>query len=111
MNQHSTARSQLLSGSTIKLMLTGAAIGLVIICFLVLPVDEPNPDWGKYWRIRPLILTPLAGAFGILVFNIKNYLKPKSEIVKLLVFFISAIVFLIVLWMGVILGLDGTMWN
>lgn len=97
--------------SLIKRMILGAAIGFVIISFFVFSVDEPNPEWGKYWFIRPLIITPLAGAFGILSFYLKDYLQPQKGNIKLLVVLVSTFAFMIALWLGVVLGLDGTMWD
>ena len=97
--------------SLIKRMLIGAAIGLFIISFFVFQVDEPDPDWGKFWMIRPLIITPLAGAFGILAFYLKQYVRPKSDLWKFIVLIVSFIAFIIALWLGTVLGLDGTLWN
>src|SRR6187455_1317146 len=42
----------------------GAVVGMAVICFFVFGVDHPDPSWGEYWRIRPLIVGPLAGAMG-----------------------------------------------
>lgn len=64
--------------SVIKRMALGAAIGFIIISFFVLSVDEPNPEWGKWWRIRPLVITPLATAFGILSFYLADIIRPRK---------------------------------
>ncbi len=97
--------------SLMKRMLLGAFIGFIIISFFVFSVDDPNPDWGKFWRIRPLIITPLAGAFGILSFYCKDLIRPQSKVMTVLVYVLSLVAFLIALWMGIVLGLDGTLWN
>ena len=97
--------------SIIKRMLIGAAIGLTLISIFVFSVDEPNPEWGKYWMIRPLIITPLVAAFGSLSFFLNDIVRPESDIMRLVVFLLSALAFIIALWMGFILGLDGTLWN
>jgi hypothetical protein len=89
----------------------GAAIGLAIISLLVFDVNEPNPDWGIYWRVKPLILTPIIAGFGFLSFFLKEYIMPKSDAGKIIVFLISTIAFVISLWMGTVLGLNGTLWN
>lgn len=92
-------------------MLTGAIIGLAAISLLIFPIKNPDPAWGEYWRIRPLIITPLVAAFGFLSFFLKDYLKPQSDAGKIVVFLISLLAFMVALWMGTILGLDGTLWD
>jgi hypothetical protein len=92
-------------------MLIGALIGLIVICYFVFSVDRPNPAWPQYWRIRPLLVAPLAGAFGILSFYLKFIIPPKNSLMNVLVIFISVLAFMIALWMGTVLGLSGTMWN
>ena len=47
----------------LKRMLLGAGIALVIISLFVFG-GTANPEWPRFWRIRPLIVTPLAGAAG-----------------------------------------------
>ncbi len=94
-----------------KPMLIGAAIGLILISLFVFGVDNPNPEWGKLWRIRPLIITSLAGAMGGLFFYFMNYLSLRGSLNKILAIVLGVIVFIIGLWLGVVLGLDGTMWN
>jgi hypothetical protein len=97
--------------SVILRMMLGAGIALVIISFLVFNVNTPPPEWGQYWKIRPLIFTPIVGAFGILSFYLKDFIRPQSDVKSVILFIISLILFLISLWMGVIIGLVGTMWN
>src|SRR5687768_4460155 len=45
-------------------MFLGGVIALLVIATFLISVDEPNPEWGKFWMIRPLVITPLAGAMG-----------------------------------------------
>lgn len=96
--------------SLAKRMIIGAGIGLSVILIFVIPGDE-NPAWGKLWMIRPLIVVPFAGAIGglcnhyILKFH---FLLGVNKIVAMIV---SAIVFVVGLWMGIVLGLAGTMWD
>lgn len=102
---------QLNTRAVILRMLLGAAIGFAIISVFVFSVDNPNPDWGKFWRVRPLIVTPLFASFGILSFYLKNYMRPKGQFMTVLVFLFSTLVFLFVLWFGTVMGLDGTLWD
>jgi hypothetical protein len=97
--------------SLIQRMLIGAVIGFLLISVFVFGLDNPNPAWPEHWRIRPLIITPLAGAFGILSFYLSDVLKPSGEWANLFISIISIILFLIALWLGTVLGLAGTMWN
>ncbi len=92
-------------------ILAGAGIALLVISFFVFGVDNPKPEWGQYWRIRPLTITPLAGATGGAIFYLLNYLSARKRINKILAVFLGVIIFLIGLWMGIVLGLDGTMWD
>jgi hypothetical protein len=92
-------------------MLIGAAIGLILISMFVFGVDNPKSEWGRLWMVRPLIITPLAGAMGGLFFYFMNYLSSKGSFNKTLAILLSFVVFIIGLWMGVVLGLAGTMWN
>jgi hypothetical protein len=94
-----------------KPMLIGSGIGLILISMFVFGVDNPNPGWGKLWMIKPLIITPLAGAMGGVFFYFMNYLSSIGSINKILAIVLSAIVFIVALWFGIVLGLNGTMWN
>ncbi|PEC35719.1 potassium transporter KefB, partial [Bacillus toyonensis] len=45
-------------------MLLGAGIALILILVFLLGVDNPKPEWGKLWMLKPLIVVPTAGAMG-----------------------------------------------
>ncbi|RZJ97396.1 MAG: potassium transporter KefB [Flavobacterium sp.] len=92
-------------------MLIGTAIGLIAISIFVFGAPHYNPDWGKYWRIKPLIITPLAGAFGGAFFHTLNILVENPAWRKAFAIIAGGIGFLIVLWVGIVLGLNGTMWD
>lgn len=92
-------------------MLVGAGIALLIILAFVLGVNEPRPEWGKFWMLRPLIITPLAGSMGGAFFYSMNRLLPLSGWKKVLAVVVSILGYLFALWIGIILGLDGTLWD
>lgn len=92
-------------------MFLGALAGLIIISFFVFSVKEPEPAWGKQWMLRPLIVMPLAGAFGSLSFYLRFFINPKNRWWDLALIILSALVFVVSLWLGIILGLDGTLWD
>ncbi|MGN6618659.1 MAG: hypothetical protein ACTHJ5_15915 [Ilyomonas sp.] len=102
-------QSNLLSAG--KPIFVGAVIGLILISLFVFGVDNPKPEWGKFWMIKPLIVTPLAGAMGGLFFYFMNYLSMRGGINKTVAVIFSLVVFIVGLWLGIVLGLNGTMWN
>ncbi len=93
-----------------KSMLIGAGIALLAISFFVFGVDEPNPEWGTYWMIRPLIITPLAGAVGGAFYAFIDYQSTRG-FNKTLATIFGFTIYIIGLWLGVVLGLDGTLWD
>ena len=97
--------------SLIKKMVVGAAIGLTLITIFLLSVGEYNPAWPKLWMIRPLIIVPLAGAVGGAIYHYMDGLRYQGGWKKILANFLSLLVYLIGLWMGTVLGLDGRMWD
>jgi hypothetical protein len=95
----------------VRRMLIGAAIGLVIILFFVLGTKNPQPEWGKYWMVRPLIITPLAGAMAGLCNYFLDSLRNQGGSKKIIANILMVLIYAIGLWMGTILGLDGTLWD
>lgn len=92
-------------------MVVGGAIGLVIICMFIYSSFEADPDWGRHWRIRPLIVTPFITAFGGLWFHLVALARRKAIWVRVLSYPVSLFFFIISLWLGIVLGLDGTLWD
>lgn len=92
-------------------MAQGAAVGLILISFFVFGVDEPNPDWPKLWMVKPLIMVPLAGSLGGLSYYLINPLRQRPGWRRIVTNILGLLVFLVVLWLGTVLGLNGTMWD
>ncbi|MEZ0610172.1 potassium transporter KefB [Fibrella sp. WM1] len=92
-------------------MLIGAGIGLLVIAFFVVGVDRPNPAWGKWWMIRPLLVTPAAGAMGGLFYYFMDYLRYQGGAKKVAGIVLGLLGHAVAIWMGVVLGLAGTMWH
>lgn len=111
MTQTDNSTSQPNQASSGKRMLVGAWIGLLLISLFLLSADEPDPAWGKGWMIRPLIIVPLAGAIGGLCNYFIIRFHSQFGINKIIAMILSVIVFIFGLWVGAVLGLDGTMWN
>ncbi len=99
------------SGSIGKRMLQGAGIGLTLIAAFLLSAGEPNPDWAKLWMIKPLIIVPLAGSMGGVFYYFMDYLRVHGGWKKAFANTLSLIGFIFVLWIGTVLGLNGTFWN
>lgn len=99
------------SASLGKRMLIGAAIALTLITIFLLKAGAPDPAWGKFWMIRPLIIVPLAGACGGVFYHLMDTLRSKGGWKKIAANVLSVVVFIIGLWLGTVLGLNGTMWN
>ena len=108
--QHDLSTQPIQSNRLLVSVLTGLSIALLVICIFIFG-GEASPEWGKYWRIRPLIVTPLAGATGGAFFYFINRFFAQNRWSKALAIVLGTLVFLVGLWMGIVLGLDGTMWN
>ena len=92
-------------------MALGAAAGLILILFFVLSVDNPDPNWPKLWMVKPLIVAPLAGLIGGLSYHIINPSSRQPGWKRIGANLFGLLIFLIALWMGTVLGLNGTMWD
>lgn len=95
----------------IKPVLVGGGIGLVLISIFLPGVNDVNPAWGKYWMIRPLIIVPLAGAGGGLAYYLMDRWRRQFGWNRTVVLILSGLAFITGLWLGAVLGLDGTYWN
>jgi hypothetical protein len=109
--QNENTKPQTGTAAAGKRMLIGAAIGLVLISIFLSGVDNPNPAWPQLWMLRPLIVVPVAGAMGGLFTYYISRLRLQNGVVKLLVFLLSIAGFIVALWLGVVLGLEGTLWD
>lgn len=94
-----------------KRMLAGATIGLFLIALFLFSAPEADPAWGKLWMVRPLIIVPLAGAMGGLFNYLIMHFRNQFGVNKVVAIILSVLVFIIGLWLGTILGLDGTWWD
>jgi|SRR5690606_12416001 len=96
--------------SMFKGILIGGIIGLIIILFFITGA-QVKPHWPELWKIRPLIITPLAAALGGGLAYIITSLLKREGVHTIIAVFISLIGFMIALWMGIVVGLDGTLWD
>ncbi len=84
----------------VKPMVVGAGIALFVISLFVFGVDEANPEWGRFWMIRPLIITPLAGAMGGAFYALMDYQSSRG-FNRTLAILLSFVVYLIGLLLGI----------
>jgi uncharacterized membrane protein len=94
-----------------KRMLLGAGIGLLMISFFVIGAGKGNPAWGECWRVKPLLLTPFLGALIGGCYDVTEPLRRLDSWLGRLFLTLSLMGYLIGLWMALVLGLAGTMWN
>lgn len=93
-----------------KSMLMGAALGFILILFFLLSAGEPDLHWARFWFVRPLILVPLAGSVGGMFYYLIT-LRYQFGWRKHLTRIVGCMGYLLVLWLGTVLGLDGTWWD
>jgi heme A synthase len=99
------------SSSAAKRMLQGAGIALVLIAIFLFPIQNPNPEWGKWWMVKPLMMVPLAGAMGGLFSYFMDHLRCQGGWKKAAAFILGFIGYVVAVWLGTVLGLNGTLWN
>jgi hypothetical protein len=99
------------SGSLTKRMLQGAGIALVVISAFMLSAGEGDPAWPKLWMIKPLLVVPIAGAMGGMLYYKLDGLRNKGGWASIIATVLSLTGFLFALWLGTVLGLNGTWWD
>lgn len=99
------------SGTLLRGMLPGAAIGLAGISVFLIGAGEPDPSWPRLWMVRPLVLVPFAGALGGACFAALAPCRRSGIVWRILAWPVSIIGFVIALWLGAVLGMDGTYWD
>ena len=92
-----------------KHLLIGSCIALLIVVFFVIAAGKGNPAWGDYWVIKPLLLSPLLGAVTGLCYDVTAPLRRLDGWLGKLFLVLSILGFFIGQWLGLVLGLAGTM--
>jgi hypothetical protein len=108
-----TQKNQLTTLPTplIRSVVIGALIGLTVIVTFLLQVHNPRPEWHEYWMVKPLLIVPIAGAAGGICFHLLESVRRKGGLASVIGYALSLLIYLVGLWMGIVLGLDGTLWN
>lgn len=92
-------------------MLICAIIGLVLVGFFVIGAGEGNPSWGKFWRVKPLLLTPFLCAVVGLCYDITEPFRKISGWKGNVLFVLSLLGVVVGFWISLVLGLNNTMWD
>lgn len=96
--------------SLTRAVMTGGIVGLAIISVFVFTA-ETKQEWGTLWRIKPLVITPLVTALGGGAFYTTLSFFSANRWSKTLGMTIGVLAFTVALWLGVVLGLNGTLWD
>ena len=112
MNQKQTEKKQdVHSKPLIFRMLIGAGAGLVLISIFLLSADYVNPEWPKFWMVKPLILTPAVTSFGGALYYYFDQLRSSGPVMNVVATILGLLGYVFFLWIGFVLGLNGTFWN
>jgi hypothetical protein len=94
-----------------KRIVLGAGIGFIFISLFLIMADGVKPEWGELWMIRPLVIVPLATALSAMFYTFMDPWRARRGYQRFLAGLLSLLVFLFSLWIGTVLGLDGTYWD
>ena len=92
-------------------MILGGGVGLFLIILFLSTADGNDPAWGRYWWIRPLVIVPLAGATAGVVYYLLDLLAQHRGWNRIIMGMFGFVLLFIALWLGSVVGLDGTYWN
>lgn len=92
-------------------ILIGAAFAFVLITLFVMGVNEPDPTWPANWKIRPIVVTTIAGGIGGAFADFMHLMRREGGIFRALGIILSLLGYVVILWLGSVYGLDGTLWN
>ena len=112
MTTQDNATSQSMHPATLTTpMLIGAGLALLLILLFLSGVNNPDPAWGSMWKLKPIIMVPIAGAIGGGFYYCMGLLSFNSGLNKSVAVIVGLIGYVVVLWLGTVLGLNGTLWN
>ena len=94
-----------------KRMVLGAGVGFLFISLFLIMADGAQPQWGDYWMLRPMLVVPLATALSAVFYTFMDPWRLRGGYRQLLANVLSLLGFVLSLWLGSVLGLDGTYWD
>ncbi len=94
-----------------RFLLLGAGINLIINVLFITDLDTTNSAWSPFWMVKPLTLGPLITGLGaMLAFYVVKFLI-NQNISKYISYFSFVAIFIISIWLGIVLGFNGTLWD
>ncbi|HEY9117694.1 MAG TPA: hypothetical protein VIN11_07695 [Roseivirga sp.] len=94
-----------------KRSLMGGLIGLMVTVLFIYSANDANPLWPSLWFVKPVILTPLLTTLGGAFFYYIESIFFTNAWNRPLALIIGFIAFIVSLWLGMVLGFNGTYWN
>ena len=110
MTPNNESATSMQSASLSKSMLAGAGVAFVLIALFIFPL-ETRPDWSAYWKVKPLLVVPIAGAMGGLFYYLMGGMRRAGGWKTAVAYVLCIIVYIVALWLGTVLGLNGTLWD
>ena len=111
MSQDNATRQPMHPASLTTPMLIGAGFALLLILLFLSGVNNPDPAWGTMWKMKPIIMVPIAGAIGGGFYYFMGLLSYHGGLNRSVAIIVGLIGYVVVLWLGSVLGLNGTLWN
>ena len=106
--RNNLTNQQVHHASLSKRMLQGAGVPLILISLFLLSADEARTGMAKALDDQTVRHCAISG-WTVLLLNGPVSLPRRAK--KLLANIASLLVYTIGLWLGTVLGLDGTLWN
>ncbi len=111
MQQQNGIQQRIFTPATFRGALIGGGIALILIVLFLATAGEANPAWPKLWRIKPLLIVPFAGACGGAFLSFISQIPTQSKWLMVAARLLGIVVFIVGLWLGTVLGLNGTYWD
>lgn len=106
-----TAKEPVNRKTLLLCMVLGALPAISLMSLLVFGAENPDPAWGEYWVIRPLVVITFAGATGGACYYFINRFFGNGIGRKTATVVLTTFVYLFGLWIGTVIGCSGTLWN
>ncbi len=94
-----------------KSLAWGAGIALLLISLFLAGVRNPSPNWPSWWIVRPVIVVTVAGATGGFLFFLTGAWRRAGGRKAIVGYTAGVLLYTLALWLGSVLGLDGTLWH
>jgi hypothetical protein len=103
-----TILTQKQSVALIRHLSVGGVTALLLVLLFLAGAGESDLNWASLWWIRPIVIVTLAGAMGGSWFYFMCHHMISNKLPRIIV---GALGYIILIWMGTVLGFVGTLWN